>query len=347
MAPAADYSQSLIKAYTVDHDVLEGAALVAGSLEDHADNPAASNATKFVGFASYATSSGGAVPLVMHGGIVMAIAASAVSLLDNVRIADTAGRLETASQDDNVVGVALRAAATLGDRFPVLVTRSPGGSGLMKGVVPAARLKMSVNPSDADTISIGGSSFTFKTSLAAATTTTQVKIGANLAATNATLLNAINGVTDTNVVANTTPFAASVVADSPDSTHVRIRLASSRGGNAVAGVATSTALASTLTTSGDIWNCANLNVSGKAETDNKLAVGSVAITAAMITYGSFDVELPFTPSAFTWNGTASTGVPRAINEAITISTNALHLVFAGGASPNWQAGDIFRFTAVS
>ncbi len=343
--PGLDTAESVVKQVTFDAVVLEGAALVFGTLEDHATTPAAANSAAFMGFAKYAQAINDVGPLVLAGGIVMAISSGAVSLGDKVKIADTSGRVKTAVADDNVVGIALRASAATGDRFPVLVMRSPAGSGLVSGVVPSVRLNFATNPTNDDTITIGAKTFTFKTTLITATTTTQVKILGTAALTLAALLDAINGVTNANVVADTTPFTTSVVADAVSATVLRIRKADAQGGTAIAGTMSTTAFSETLTAAADIVNAANLNVSGKAATDNTISTGSVTITAAMITNGTFDVELPFTPTIVQWSGYASTGVPRAINEAVTISGNALHLVLAGGASPNWQANDTFRFIA--
>lgn len=208
---------------------------------------------------------------------------------------------------------------------------------ISNGVVPAARLAFSVNPSNNDTITIAGSSFTFKTSLGAATTTTQVLIGASAAATLADLLNAINGVADANVVPNTTPFALSVVADAVTATVLRLRKAISQGGNPVPGTVGSTTLAASITTGASAWSCANLNASGR--------FSRVTITSGMISNGSFQIELPFTPSSVAWTMTSSAGVLRSITDAITISGNAINVALAGGASPATQAGDLFNFTA--
>lgn len=210
---------------------------------------------------------------------------------------------------------------------------------VQSGVVPAARLGLATDMSDGDTISIGGSSFTFKTTLVAATTTTQVKRGTSAAATLAALVHAINGVSDPLVVPNTTPFAASVVADSV-STSLRIRLATARGGLPIAGVSGSLALASTTTPVANIWSAANLNASGKSPGDCQATAAKFTVTAGMVTNGGFQLELPFTPTVYSVYVTSSAGVLRSVNEAIVISGNALSFTFAGGASPNFQSGDL-------
>ena len=89
-----------------------------------------------------------------------------------------------------------------------------------EGSIASARVAFSANPSNNDTLSIGGKTFTFKSSLGAATTTTQVKILGSAALTLAATLDAINGVTNANVVADTTPFSLSIVADAVPATEL-------------------------------------------------------------------------------------------------------------------------------
>lgn len=215
------------------------------------------------------------------------------------------------------------------------------------GVIPSARCKISANPTNNDTITIGGSVFKFVTSLAAATTYTQVKIGASLAVTLASLVNAINGVSDVTVVANTTPFVAAVYADLPDTTHLRIRQTSAQG--AVPQFAQdpiAMALASSLTQAGDGWNMTDVSLLGQNPTASaRRTIGKVTISAAMITYGKLEIDLPFTIGRLIWDGYTSAGVKRAINEAVTFSGSTITLTLAGGGSPNWQATDVFVFEA--
>ncbi len=227
-----------------------------------------------------------------------------------------------------------------------MIKGGSAGSGPLLGIVPSLRLAFATDASNADTVTINGNVFKFLTTLITADTTTQIKRGTSAAVTLGLLVKAINGTVDADIVLATTPFTDSIVADAVG-TSLRIRKADAQGGSPVAGVSTSYAVSETLTPAGDIWSAANLSVSGKAATDSQQTVGSVAITAAMVTNGSFQVELPFTPTVVLWDGYASTGIKRAINEAVTISSNAINLALAGGGSPNWQAGDFFRFIANS
>jgi hypothetical protein len=217
---------------------------------------------------------------------------------------------------------------------------------IQSGSVPAARLGLATDMSNNDTISIGGHTFIFKTTLVAATTSTQVKLGTSATATRNALLNAINGVADALVVPATTPFSKSVVADVVATTSVRVRLAAAQGGLPIAGVSPSIALAATTTPALNIWSSGNLNESGKSPGDSQSALVSFTVTATMVTNGSFDLELPFTPTVFMVQVLSSAGVLRSSNEAVTISGSALHFVMAGAGSPNLQATDVVTVLAV-
>lgn len=216
------------------------------------------------------------------------------------------------------------------------------------GIISSGRCKISVDPSNNDTITIGGHVFKFLTTLVAANTYTQVKRGTSLAVTLAALVDAINGVTNAAVVVATTPFTLAVYADAVDSTHLRIRQSSAQGVSALEALApASVTLASSLTTSGDVWQATNMNVTGQsASSSQRRVLGKVTITAEMITYGKLEIDLPFTASRLLWDGVSSSFVKRAVNEAVTYNgASIITLTLAGGASPNWQAGDLFTFLA--
>jgi hypothetical protein len=216
---------------------------------------------------------------------------------------------------------------------------------IQNGIVPAARLVFITDATDTDTITIGGHVFKFLTALVAANTFTQIKRGTSAAQTRADLVKAINGTASANVVQATTPFAKKIVADVVG-TSVRIRWAAARGGLPVAGVADSIALLEGLTPAASIWSAADLNVSGKAPGSQNAMLGSVAITAQMVTNASFQVELPFTPTVVLAFVTSAAGVQRASTDAVTISGNAINIALGGGASPAIQATDVVTILAV-
>ncbi len=215
------------------------------------------------------------------------------------------------------------------------------------GAIPNSRVLMSTNATNNDTLTIGGHVIKFVTSLGAANTFTQVKIGGDAATTRASLVNALNGVADSdNIVAATTSFVsamatlgAPIYADQV-STKVRIRLATVHGAVGALSPATpvSVTLAASLTTSA-AWDVTNLNASGGIDAGKRVVVTQFAITAAMVTAGEKFVECPFTPTSFSVQCRSSSGVIRALDEAVAISGDAIRLVFAGGGSPNWQATD--------
>ncbi len=137
-----------------------------------------------------------------------------------------------------------------------------------------------------------------------------------------------------------------LVADAVSATVLRIRKANARGGTAIAGTVSATTLAASITAGASAWSVADLAATGKAATDMKCSLFQFAITAAMVTNGSMQFELPFTPTAFSAFVTGSTGVQRASTDAVTISGNAINVALAGSASPAIQAGDLLRVWAI-
>ncbi len=223
-----------------------------------------------------------------------------------------------------------------------------------RGVIAASRVPFAVNPTNNDTVGIGGHTFIFKTALAAAAAQTQVKILGSAALTKAALLDAINGVTNTNVVKATTPFSKAVVADAISAglgtDYVRVRAANKQGGTAVP-MPLSAPLALTASISGgaSAWTCADLIAAGGKAMSNKqdFSTGVVAITAAMRTAGVHYVELPFTPAWVWWQAENSSGVVIATDDTVAIDANALAITLGGGPAPNLQATDKVRFFATA
>lgn len=214
---------------------------------------------------------------------------------------------------------------------------------LSRGVVPSARLVMSAQPTDADTISIGGKTFTFVAALGAAGATVQVKIGGNAAATLASLVKAINGTTAAlEWTEATTPFAGLVLADAVG-TSLRIRAALTRGGTITASVSAGVALTEAITAAADVWNATNLNVAGKSEFKQSMTLYKLTLTALMLTTVGFVVELPFTPVHLMWACKDSTGAPKTITDTVAISGDGV--LFAQAGATHAVAGDFIEIFA--
>ncbi len=227
-------------------------------------------------------------------------------------------------------------------------TRSNDSYAFMQaGVIPAARMTGGT-PVNGNVFAIGAGTYQFVTSLTTIQTYTQIKVLGSAALSWGAALDAINGVTNANVVAGSTSTVEAVVADMVTATVLRIRKADVRGGNPIAGTVATTALTATVG-GGGVWTAANLNVSGKAPGDCQASICQVAITAGMVTAASFQVELPFLPTVVHCFVTASTGIQRASTDAITIAAagQAVSIALGGGASPAIQAGDLVTVFAVA
>jgi hypothetical protein len=211
------------------------------------------------------------------------------------------------------------------------------------GVIPSARLNMASIPTNNDTFLIGGHTFKFVTSLGAATTFTQITIGASAAASRTSAINAINGTTDATVVQATTPFAGLVVADLIDTSRIRVREADARGGNPVAESPISVAVSETLTAGADVWDRANLNETGEA-TGVRTALGSIIITAQHITATKVYIDFPFTPQNFSYTVRSATGAILPCTDLVTIEGSAIKIALAGGAAPNLVATNVVSVT---
>lgn len=218
-----------------------------------------------------------------------------------------------------------------------------------RGVIAAARMAASVNPTAADiACTIGGVQFKVVAALGAADTTVQVLREASAALTYANLVDAINGKASnkgTKWLEATTAFAVPVLADMVTGTVLRIRNATARGGKVAATVPASTALLAAVTGGASAWSVANLNAAGgKALADQDLALIILTITAAMMTNTSFQVELDFTPT-FILPQTLVSGVVTVRTDAITISGNAINVALPGGGGSHFAAGDVLYILA--
>lgn len=219
-----------------------------------------------------------------------------------------------------------------------------------QGCIPGSRMAASVNPTANDTIAIGSTTFKIVAALGAAAAQVQVLRNGTTATTYANLVNAINGdAASKNVtwVEATTPFAAAVVADMVQATQLRLRMATARGGKAMAGVSGSIALTAAITGGASAWSVANLNQSGKSPADCNQAYGQITVTAAMITNTFVDIELPFQPILQDIYVIDPTGLQRFITDQVTIPANqqCLHVALPGGAAPHVQANDIIVYWA--
>lgn len=212
-----------------------------------------------------------------------------------------------------------------------------------RGCIPAARCSGGT-PVNGNVFAIGAGTYQFVTTLTTIQTYTQIKVLGSAALSWAAALDAINGVTNANVVPGSTSTTVAIVADMVSATELRIRLADARGGNPIAGVSTSQALTATIG-GGGVWSCANLNVAGKAESDCQASRFSVGITAGMITKGSYQAELPYTPAVYSFQCYSAAGLLLAATDLITISGNAINIALAGGGAPKLVATDIVAIEA--
>lgn len=223
-----------------------------------------------------------------------------------------------------------------------------------QGVIPSARLNLATQPPDTETVTIDGHIFQFDAAqppiAAGGAARTAVFRGANAAEARTNLIAAINGTVDAN---NVTPgtgalgAVASLVADNPAGSIVRVRRTTTRGSAAaIAPGLLAGALADGLGAAADVWNVANLNVSGRVRGALRYLADTVIITAAMVTFGSMNIELPFTPTHVLISTRTTAGVQVARDEAVTIDGDSIDIVLAGGIAPNYQADDIVSFVAL-
>lgn len=213
------------------------------------------------------------------------------------------------------------------------------------GIIPSARLNFATNPSNTNTVTIDGHVFTFLTTPIAATTYTQIVIGANAAATLALFVKAINGVADPLIVPATTPHTLSLLADAVTATSLRIRTAASQGGAVAIGAKTSLAVSETLANAADVWDRANLNATGRTLAP-RFTSGTIIISTQMIAAGAVFIELPFTPVDFAYSARSATGAALATSDLVTISSDALKIALEGsGGAADLVNTDIVSFWA--
>lgn len=213
------------------------------------------------------------------------------------------------------------------------------------GAVPYARLKLATNPTNNDTVTIGGVVVKFLTSLTTAGTFWQVKIGASAAATQLVVIDLFNGVTNANVVAGTVALPGYFLADSPASNIVRLRMLDGQG--RMTPSSSTLTVANSLTAGADGWQTVNFG-GGRSDTLLRTSRGKFTVTAGMVTIASVQVELPFVANDFCYDIYAA-GVAVNRSDAVTLTasgdTSFLSLALAGGASPAVQANDVVVWEA--
>ena len=217
-----------------------------------------------------------------------------------------------------------------------------------RGIIPGSRVAFSVQPTAGNTLGIGATTIQYVAALGAAGANAQVLIGASAAATLANTIAYVNGTSGagtTYVESNTAPLTSPLLfADAPTATTLRIRLALSRGGSVFPGIAPSAALTATITGGAAAWQNANLNETGKKETDTNEASGIITLTAAMIAQLATGVffELPFTPTVWSWEIITAAGAGKwTVTDTLVISGSALVLTSAGAV--HVVAGDQLSF----
>ena len=195
------------------------------------------------------------------------------------------------------------------------------------GIIGTADLIMSANPSDSDTIGIGGETYTF---LDAPTTTYHIQRGGSAA------------VTLTNTVAKINSVTALLIKASAVGTSLRIQYAATAGGTPAIGTA-NYALAENITAAADVWNQANLNATGR---DNYLYSASDDITLGAENIATaFLIPLTFTPLELYYRFVDKDGLPKpACTSYAAISGNGILVTVNNGGSPA-VATDKFYFLA--
>lgn len=245
--------------------------------------------------------------------------------------ADTAERLNKAAND-----------TTLGTMLL---------GGIDAGAIPVHKMPFANQPTTADTIGIGGDTYEFVTASGAVADDDNiaVAIGGSAALTLTNLVAAINNTAaaahaNITMIDEVTPALGrgteNVVA-AIASTTLEIRPADAPGGNVVPN-SPSLAFAEAVTHANVVWTAGNVNLNtlGGRAAGRKYALTTLTVTAAMVTAGSWIVEVPFTVGGVLGFVKSSAGVQRASTDAITFATTKVTVALAGGASPAIQATDV-------
>lgn len=213
------------------------------------------------------------------------------------------------------------------------------------GACASAQCKMATNPTATNTLTIGADVFEFVAAAGdvAADVNIAVEIKGSAELTLDELINAINAVDANNqhptifLTDSTTPALANgteaVLADKIGTTELRIRSADKAGGQ-LKGASPSIVLAEALTDAADIWDVGNVNLNTLAGNTPVTAQGrtSIAITAAMVTAGNYQLDFPFIVAGFVVSVRTTADVIKAIGGAdkAELANDGILLTLAGG-----------------
>lgn len=227
------------------------------------------------------------------------------------------------------------------------------------GAFAAASWYYPVQAANGKKVTIGGHDFKYVTSLAAATTFTQIKIGASAAADIINLAKAINGVTSVDVVQALNPFSLAVKAiEYSLAVEMFLFAATSRGG-ALARVAAPSIAVSTDIAGGAEWDVTNMNQysANGAPSTPRIHRGKFTVTPEMITFSVAVLWLPFVPKM----GFVTLYEPSSFGTVVrsdkwdievqpaTVADGAVctfAYFFAGGVAPATQVGDEIWFLMI-
>lgn len=237
------------------------------------------------------------------------------------------------------------------------------------GSPATAELIFSVQPTDADTLTIGADVYEFAlvatNNVLANTTNIGVEIGTDVAATKVNLIYAINA-RDPNCRSATLVDSAGAAAKACGTEHVfadaitsRVRIASATaaGGDVIA-ANPSISLNEGITSATDIWAVStsgvavNMNtLGGRAAAPYATSIKCVTITAPMIT-NTYNFRFPFvmtSSSPFIVQVRDSAGKMRMDgdlgSDTFVYSNGGVLATFSGGAAPDVQATDAVCITA--
>ena len=212
-----------------------------------------------------------------------------------------------------------------------------------EGSVAVAQLIFAGQPSNTDTLDIGGDTYQFLTTPAGATSDIEVDIAASAELTIDELVLAINGAAGLNDAV----ASENLLAVKGGTTICKIRSAAAVGG-AVAAADPDILLDASGQTNGS-WDVGDVNMNtlaGKAAAQRESATVVLPLTAAMLTATHTRVSFPFTPVAFELNVRSATGLPITAATAETALIDGDDILL-GSLGTDWSATDVVTITAYS